>query len=142
MTQGTTKERVLIIEQEPEMGIYLSNLLGPDGFETIVSKGETKDLCRCRDAEPHLIILDAMIPKAGGFQIYRFIKDDPYLKNVPLIMLSNIDRDTFFQQLKCHCVCPGQQAPEPDAYLEKPPEAEHLLALSRMLTAKKSLRTK
>ena len=135
MTEGGKKERVLVIELEPEMGIYLSNLLRTEGFETIVSDGGRGELSGYREARPHLIILDGMLPKAGSFQIYRFIKNDDLLRQVPVIMLSNIDKRTFSRQLKVQCGCSGQGASEPDAILEKPPEAERLLALVQMLTA-------
>ena len=89
-----------------------------------------------RKTDPSLIILDAMMPKAGSIQIYRNIKHDEKLKNVPIIILSNIDRKTFFRYLKVQSSRFGQGVPEPNAYLEKPPETEHLLGLVRMLTTK------
>jgi two-component system phosphate regulon response regulator PhoB len=137
VSQTGKREKVLVIELEPEMRIYLSNLLDTEGFDPIVCEVGTKELNGFKEANPCLIILDAMIPKAGSFHIYRSIKSDEQLKNVPIIMLSNIDRETFFQYLKVQCACPGQKAPEPEAYLEKPPEAENLLALVRRLTAKR-----
>ncbi len=136
MPQDVERERVLVIEVEPEMRIFLSNLLDTGGFEPVVLESAIEELNGFRKADISLIILDAMMPKAGSIQIYRNIKHDEELKNVPIIILSNIDRKTFFHYLKVQNSRYGQGVPEPNAYLEKPPETEHLLGLVRMLTMK------
>lgn len=136
MPRDMEREKVLVIEVEPEMRIFLSNLLDTGGFEPVVLESAITELNGFRKADISLIILDAMMPKAESIQIYRNIKHDEKLKNVPIIILSNIDKRTFFHYLKVQNSRYGQGVPEPNAYLEKPPETGHLLGLVRMLTTK------
>ncbi|MDY6971995.1 MAG: response regulator [Thermodesulfobacteriota bacterium] len=136
MPLDVERQRVLVIEVEQEMKIFLSNLLATGGFEPVVFEGPIEGLGKFKSAEPSLIILDAMMPKAEGIQIYRNIKHDETLKHVPIIILSNIDRKSFLYYLKSQDSFYGQKVPGPNAYLEKPPETEHLLGLVRMLTGK------
>jgi two-component system alkaline phosphatase synthesis response regulator PhoP len=42
------------------------------------------------DPPPLLIVLDAMMPKKSGFDVLREIKLDEKLKNIPVIMLTNL----------------------------------------------------
>ncbi len=136
MSQNLERARVIVIELEPEMRIFLSNLLDAGGFEPIVFEDNLEDLNDFKKADPALIILDAMIPKAGSVRIYRNLKKDQHLKNIPVIMLSTIDQKTFFQYLKVQDSRFGKGVPEPNGYLKKPPEAEQLLGFVRMLTTK------
>ena len=39
---------------------------------------------------PDVIMLDVMMPKMNGFQVLEFIKSNEALKNIPVIMLSNL----------------------------------------------------
>ena len=89
---------------------------------------------KAKQIKPDLIVLDVMMPKEGGIQMYRDLKQDQDLINIPVIMVSTIDRKTFsfFQKLQ-HA--PGDKGvPEPGAYLEKPLEVEELIQLVRSLT--------
>jgi CheY-like chemotaxis protein len=61
--------------------------------------------------------------------MYRELKTDEELKGIPVIMLSAIAKKTFFHSQKMLNTYRGQVVPEPEAYIEKPPETEDLLRL-------------
>jgi len=128
------RKKILVIVTEAEMQIFLANFLDADGFDTLVSKGTPEELKRFKKTKPALIILDAMIPKAGALKVYRELKTDEILREIPVIILSTIEQNILFQ---CEQGCgpkSGRALPEPDAYLEKPPEAEELMNLIHTLT--------
>jgi hypothetical protein len=52
-----------------------------------------------------------------------------------VIILSAISRKTFYHYLKMLSVRVGGPIPEPNAYVEKPPEADEIIALIKTLTA-------
>ena len=54
-------------------------------------------------------------------------KSDPELKNIPVIMLSALSKKTFFHSQKVLDEYKGEKVPEPEAYIEKPPEPDELL---------------
>ncbi|MGD8881078.1 MAG: response regulator [Desulfobacterales bacterium] len=133
MYPGIERKKILIVEDELDLRIFLCNLLGNCGYHTIDAPNRAEGLQKARREKPALIILDVMIPKEDGIQMYREIKEDQDLKNIPVIMVSTIDRKTFSFYQKFKHSPKGTGVPEPGAYLEKPLEAEELIKLVRSL---------
>ena len=134
MSSESERKKILVVEDELDLRIFLCNLLGNCGYQTIDAVNREEGLQKARTEKPVLIILDVMIPKEGGIQMYRDLKREEKLKNVPVIMLSTIDKETFF---KFHIVRGshlGKITLDPDTFMEKPPEAEELLHIVRKLS--------
>jgi CheY-like chemotaxis protein len=72
-----------------------------------------------------------MMPRENGIQMYRGLKKDPDLKNIPVIVCSGLSKKTFFHSHKLLNESERENVPEPAAYIEKPPEADELLAAIR-----------
>ena len=127
------KKTVLIVEDELDMRIFLSTLLETSGYEPIMTRDGTEGLLKAKDACPDLIILDVMMPGEGGVQMYRQLKTDKTLCDIPVIMLSAVTRKTFAHYLNMVNARLKDTIPDPDAYIEKPPEAEELLRMTTSL---------
>jgi len=139
LSQKIKKEKILVVDDETDMLVFLSTVIETGGFDPILAINRTEGLRAALEESPDLIIVDVMMPKEDGLQMYRDLKYNKMLKHIPVIMLSSIDRDTFFHYQKMKTIQPGKGLPEPEAYLEKPPEAEELLSLiQNMLIKKKS----
>jgi DNA-binding response OmpR family regulator len=110
--------------------------LGTCGYAPIDAGDRKEGLQKAKEEKPDLIILDVMMPKEGGLQMYRDLKQDRDLKQVPVIMLSTIDRKTFLKYQRFHRSRKGWDVPDPGAYLEKPLEAQELINTVRRLTKK------
>ncbi|NNL42430.1 MAG: response regulator, partial [Desulfobacterales bacterium] len=83
---------------------------------------------------PSVIILDMMIPGGSGVQMYNDLKRDEKLRNIPVIMLSTLEKKTFFKCRKIRNIQSGQIIPSPDIFLEKPLETEELMkAVNRLI---------
>ena len=134
MYPGIERKKILIVEDELDLRIFLCNLLGNCGYHTIDAADRAEGLQKAKREKPALIILDVMIPKEDGIQMYREIKQDQDLKNIPVIMVSTIDRKTFSFYQKFQQSPKGKGVPEPGAYLEKPLEADELIELVDRLT--------
>ena len=80
-----------------------------------------------RKNRPSLIILDVMMPKESGIGLYRDLKIDQELKDIPVIMLSALSKKTFFHSQRVLNEYKGENIPDPEGYIEKPPEPEELL---------------
>jgi CheY-like chemotaxis protein len=127
------KKTVLIVEDELDMRIFISTLLETSGYEPIMTRDGKEGLLKARDACPDLIILDVMMPGEGGVQMYRQLKTDKTLCDIPVIMLSAVTRKTFAHYLNMVNTRLKDAIPDPDAYIEKPPEAEELLKMTTAL---------
>ena len=127
------KKTVLIVEDELDMRIFISTLLETSGYEPIMTRDGTEGLLKAKDACPDLIILDVMMPGEGGVQMFRQLKTDDTLCNIPVIMLSAVAQKTFTHYLNMVNARLKDPIPDPDAYIEKPPEAEDLLKVTAAL---------
>jgi CheY-like chemotaxis protein len=127
------KKTVLIVEDELDMRIFISTLLETSGYRPVTTRNGKEGLIKARDIGPDLIILDVMMPGEGGVQMYRQLKSDNALMDIPVIMLSGVAKKTFAHYLKMLNTRIESSIPDPSAYLEKPPEAEEILKLTERL---------
>jgi DNA-binding response OmpR family regulator len=88
----SNKKRVLVVDDEEDIRRLLKKLLEGQGHEVIEASRGSEALELVRDAEPHLILLDAMLPEVHGFEICRRIKASKRYGHVPIIMISAIYR--------------------------------------------------
>jgi two-component system, OmpR family, alkaline phosphatase synthesis response regulator PhoP len=84
------KKRVLVIEDD----VFLQNLevsnLEKNGFEVVpVSTGE-EAMKKIHEPNIDIILLDIVLPDFDGFEILKKIKTDKLLKNIPVIIFSNL----------------------------------------------------
>jgi two-component system phosphate regulon response regulator PhoB len=124
-------KKVLVVDDELDMRTFISTLLETNGFKALVAQDGVQGLETARRSKPSLIILDVMMPKESGIALYRDLKGDPDLKEVPVIMLSALSKKTFFHSQKVLDEYKGERIPEPAAYIEKPPEPDELLETIR-----------
>ena len=127
------KPKILVVDDERDMRIFVSTVVETMGFEAIVAQDGAEALLKAGSNPPALVILDVMMPKIDdGIQTYRQFRTDPSLSHIPIIMLSGIADKTFLHSIKMVSPEPGHQLPEPEAYMEKPPDANEL---SRLISA-------
>jgi CheY-like chemotaxis protein len=121
---------VLIVDDELDMRIFVSTLFKTSGYTAVAAKNGTEGIEKARENPPDLIILDVMMPGEGGVYMYKELRTDAALKGIPVIMLSAIAKKTFIHYLKMLNARLNGAIPYPEAYMEKPPEAEELLRLA------------
>lgn len=134
MYSGIERKKILIVDDELNMRIFLCNLLGNCGYQAIDAGDKDEGMRKALSERPALIILDVTMPKENGIQMYRELKEHEELKNVPVIMVSTVDKRTFSFYQKFQGRHSDSGFPEPGAYLEKPLEADELINLVRALT--------
>ncbi len=85
--QGATR-RILVVDDEPSLQKMLTHALEREGFQVYaVGDGEAA-LEAVGSYEPHLIILDIMLPKLDGTEVCRRVRA---YSDVPIIMLTAKD---------------------------------------------------
>lgn len=121
------KKKILVVEDELDMRTYLSTLLETNDYEPVVAKDGQEGMQMVREKKPNLVILDILLPKESGVKMYRELKTDDNLKNIPVLILSAISKKTFTHSQKVLDEFKGKSVPEPEAYIEKPPDSDELL---------------
>ncbi len=120
-------KRILVVDDELDMRTFITTLLETKGYKPLSAKDGIEGLETARQSKPSLIILDIMMPKESGIDMYRELKNSPELKDIPVIVLSAISKKTFFHSQEVLDRYRGESIPEPAAYIEKPPEPEEIL---------------
>lgn len=87
------KNKIVIIEDSPEIARSIEYILAEDGFEVKTSNSGYDGLAIAASIKPDLILLDIVMPGASGYEILEKIKEHPKLKEVPVIIFSNLPRE-------------------------------------------------
>lgn len=94
-------ERVLIVDDDPDILRLVSYNLGQAGFEVITTSTGRKALEIVQKQPPDLIILDVMLPDVDGMEVCRTLRHQNPSRRIPIIMLTargeEIDRVVGFE---------------------------------------------
>lgn len=132
-TATSTSKTILIVDDEMDMRIFMKTLFETSGYATVTARDGSEGFKKVAEHLPDLIVLDVMMPKEGGVQMYRNLKADPSYAHIPIIMLSAVGTKTFGHFLTMLKSQTEDPVPAPDHYLEKPPEPEELLNIAQSL---------
>lgn len=120
--------RILVVEDEPKTGDYLSKGLTESGFVIDLARTGTEGLHMAIEADYDLIVLDVMLPGIDGWEVLRKLRER---KQVPVLFLTA--RDEVEDRVK------GLELGADD-YLVKPFAFTELLARIRTLLRRGSTR--
>lgn len=81
-------KRVLIAEDEPSIVASLEFLMRKAGFETRAAVDGEEALLLLGTFQPHLVLLDIMLPRRSGLDLCRLIRADPALSGTRVLMLT------------------------------------------------------
>ncbi len=88
----TRRHSVLIVDDDLDQAEVLSRRLECQGFDTITAHTGRGGLMRARDEHPHLVLLDVRLPDMDGFRVCAQLADDPRTCDIPVIILSGMER--------------------------------------------------
>jgi DNA-binding response OmpR family regulator len=77
---------VLIVEDDPSIALGLRMNLEAEGYGVLSAEDGERALAVVREEEPHLIILDVMLPNMNGFEVLRTLRREG--RTMPIIVLS------------------------------------------------------
>jgi DNA-binding response OmpR family regulator len=81
-------KNILIIEDDRNISKLIKFNLEKEGCDAFAVPNGEEALEHLKRFTVDLVILDIMLPKMDGFEVCRLIKQDPKLKNIPIIMLT------------------------------------------------------
>lgn len=90
-----------VVDDELVNIVFMEKMLKADGFKVSVSRSGTECLDSIRVSIPDLILLDVMMPEMSGYEVCSLIRQDPTLKNIPVIFVTALDdRDAITKAYK------------------------------------------
>lgn len=84
-------QKVLVVDDEPQILEVVSKYLAREGFQTFLARDGEAALTAFGANKPDLIVLDLMLPKLDGLEVFRRMRA---LSAVPVIMLTAKGEET------------------------------------------------
>jgi CheY-like chemotaxis protein len=120
-------KKILIVDDEPDMVTYLTALLEDEGYMTITATDGEEGIAKVKTEKPDLVSLDLLMPNKTGIRMFRELRKDDEVKDIPVVMVTGFGKDDvpsmdFKEWIQQRAIRP------PEAYIEKPVNKEILLA--------------
>ncbi len=119
--EAMQRERILVVEDEPELCRALAGVLGESFLVDTARNGE-EGLAKAIELLPDLVVTDLRMPKRDGLQLLQAIKQDTLTCHIPVILLTAVDEDLVKLSSYQHSA---------DHFLPKPFEPQELLSIIR-----------
>ena len=92
------KPKILIIEDDQRINKVYMAKLSVEGITVMTALDGIEGLRKIYSEKPDLILLDLMLPRKSGFDILKDIKADPKVKDIPVIILSNLAQEKEIEE--------------------------------------------
>lgn len=81
-------QKILVVDDDQGILKAISNRLQKEGYEVFLAQDGEKALREAEYVLPDLIILDVMLPKIDGSEVYSQLQENDKLKKIPVIFLT------------------------------------------------------
>ena len=126
------KGDILIVEDSPTQTLKLQHVVERHGYHVLsTARDGNEALAALAAHRPTLVITDINMPGMDGYELCRRIKDDPKLRDLPVILLTSLaDPKDILRGIECGA----------DNFIVKPYEEEFLLSRIHSVLANLELR--
>lgn len=83
-----TSNKILVIDDTTVVRVKVREMLPPGNFQVLEAKDGLEGLNLIRQEKLSLIMLDFLLPKMSGWDVFQQIQSQPELKKIPLVIMS------------------------------------------------------
>jgi len=122
---------ILVVEDSLTQAMQLKYMLEQHGYHISVAKNGEEALASINEHKPTIVLSDIVMPEMDGYQLCRQIKTDENLKDIPVILLTQLsDPEDIIKGLECGA----------NNFITKPYNGQVLLSHIRYILANQELR--
>ena len=81
---------ILVVEDPREYGKLLESALAGLGMPVVAAGGTAEALRIALERKPRLVVADAALPDASGFELCRVFRQRPELASVPILIVCGV----------------------------------------------------
>lgn len=118
---------VLVVDDSSTIREMISDALKKNGLDIIQASDGVEGMEQVQANCPDLVVTDIIMPRMNGYELCRWIKNDPKAQNTPVVMCSTKDED--FDRY-------WGTKQGGDAYITKPFQPEELIKTVKQLLQK------
>jgi two-component system phosphate regulon response regulator PhoB len=85
---ATEQRTVIIVEDEPETAELFAEMMRVDGYRVIKSYTSGPAIPLIVNEKPDVVILDIMMPDISGLEVLRYMRREPKLAKIPVVVVS------------------------------------------------------
>lgn len=85
--------KVLLVDDDPTTRNLISHFLRKEEFIVEKAGNGSDGLARAKSGRPDLLIIDAVVPGMGGFELLNLLKKDAATAAIPVLMLSALGEE-------------------------------------------------
>ena len=90
MDMKNASKTVLIVDDDPFILDMYVLKFREEGFRVEVASDGKKAFEQIKEVHPDVVLLDIVMPLMDGFEVLNKVKQDDALKNIPIILLTNL----------------------------------------------------
>jgi len=84
-------KKILFVEDEASLQRAIGESLKKVGYEVLSATDGQQAMEQIKSQDFDLIVLDIVLPKVDGFEVLKKIKSDPEKKDIPVLVLTNLE---------------------------------------------------
>lgn len=96
METSTKNIKILLVEDDKNICELYAMAFMKEGFKVYTAKDGIIAIEKFYSKEPHIVILDIMMPDVDGYEVLKEIRNN-HEKYTPVIMFSNLDMNNFIK---------------------------------------------
>lgn len=99
MAATVEKKRILLAEDDGDMRDILGFWLEGEGYEVVTAANGWEAIKQAKASAPAAVVLDLLMPHVDGYQACLYMKNDPQVNQIPVVMFSAVFVDDDEKQL-------------------------------------------
>ncbi|MCK5029622.1 MAG: response regulator transcription factor [Bacteroidales bacterium] len=84
----TGNYKILLVDDEPDILEFLSYNISNEGYEVYTAQNGIEAIKKAKNVNPHLILLDVMMPEMDGMETCELLRQDKNFKNTIIAFLT------------------------------------------------------
>lgn len=98
MADAPNSTKILIVEDDLFIRELYERQLGIAGYQVATAADGPEGLAKVTQFQPHLLLLDIMLPQMNGLDLLKTLKAKDETKNIPVILLTNLGQDSVIKE--------------------------------------------
>jgi CheY-like chemotaxis protein len=127
---------VVVIDDEADVAAYLAAVLERRGHVPRIAHSAGRGFAIMKEIRPDVACIDIVMPEETGVALLRRIRGDDEVSDTPVVFITALKPELA----GTNGTDPDHGTPQPDAYLEKPPDADTFVAAVERVARERRVR--
>ena len=100
MSEQSGSDTILIVDDEEQMRVVIQRILEDEGYSCLAAEDgiEAQEVIRSKVGALSAVLLDWTMPRMTGIDLLRWMKEEPRIEHIPVIMETAMDKPSFIKE--------------------------------------------